>query len=211
MPYISAVLFALSANMDNVAIGVAYGVKGVRIRFGNNLLIALLTSMGTLISMAAGGWLAGILPGWITKWLGSAILIAMGLWFVFTSLHKRFLADSERSQNASSAEVCEEWAEELFHAKEEKQQELTTGYVSTRESFILALALMINNLGFGVGARITGLPIFATSGCTFIISVLLLSLGICLGRHFRGTFFGRYTDLLSGCIIILLGVYELFR
>ena len=43
--WISACLFALSANIDNFPIGIAYGLRGMRIGAGGNLLIACLTSM----------------------------------------------------------------------------------------------------------------------------------------------------------------------
>ena len=42
--WISACLFALSANIDTFPIGIAYGLRGMRIGAGGNLLIACLTS-----------------------------------------------------------------------------------------------------------------------------------------------------------------------
>ena len=42
MHVISAVLFAVSANMDNIPLGIAYGIRGIRISFARNLLIALI-------------------------------------------------------------------------------------------------------------------------------------------------------------------------
>ena len=53
--WISACLFALSANIDNFPIGIAYGLRGMRIGAGGNLLIACLTSLGTAAAMLLGG------------------------------------------------------------------------------------------------------------------------------------------------------------
>ena len=52
--WISACLFALSANIDNFPIGIAYGLRGMRIGAGGNLLIACLTSLGTAAAMLLG-------------------------------------------------------------------------------------------------------------------------------------------------------------
>ena len=37
--WISACLFALSANIDNFPIGIAYGLRGMRIGAGGNLIL----------------------------------------------------------------------------------------------------------------------------------------------------------------------------
>lgn len=286
MHYISAMMFALSANMDNVAIGLAYGIKDVQIRFRSNLLIACLTSLGTLISMEAGATLTALLPEGLATNLGCGLLILMGLWFVVKSLHSRISAALRAHSGEEDEEVYDPFREEaedvsfsglesaalagvpsgLTHTKsgckvvisgapeflsgealqtaaadaaliqaeaamaqvpftqaeaammrtrsagcpDSPKEEFCESYVSWKESFFLALALMINNLGFGVGARIAGLPIAATSVCTFFFSMFLLSAGVYLGKHFSHTFVGRYTDLISGCIIIALGLYEFF-
>ena len=45
--WISACLFALSANIDNFPIGIAYGLRGMRIVACANLLISCLTILCT--------------------------------------------------------------------------------------------------------------------------------------------------------------------
>lgn len=212
MHYISAALFALSANMDNVAIGLAYGIKGVRIRFRSNLLIACLTSLGTFISMAAGAKVTSLLPDRFAANMGCGILILMGFWFIVKSLHNRICTAASAAESASFIIPEKDAPDETAVADTagKKTEKKVEAAVSFRETFILALALMINNLGFGVGAKIAGLPIVATSVCTFFCSLVLLSGGVFLGKHFSDTFFGRYTDLISGCMIIALGVYEFF-
>ena len=68
--WISACLFALSANIDNFPIGIAYGLRGMRIGAGGNLLIACLTSLGTAAAMLLGGGLARADPAGHGKCIG---------------------------------------------------------------------------------------------------------------------------------------------
>ena len=79
-----------------------------------------------------------------------------------------------------------------------------------RESAALAAALMVNNMGLGVGARITGLSIVKTTACTFVCSLILLAGGAAVGRRFGGGHLGRYAGVCSAALIVALGVYELF-
>ena len=82
--------------------------------------------------------------------------------------------------------------------------------MSTRQSLGLALVLMINNMGFGIGANIAGLPIILTSLCTLIFSMVLLIIGVKIGLTFTNNRLGAYSELISGILIVILGIYELF-
>ena len=81
--WISACLFALSANIDNFPIGIAYGLRGMRIGAGGNLLIACLTSLGTAAAMLLGGGLARLIPPDTANALGCMLLVLMGLWMLY--------------------------------------------------------------------------------------------------------------------------------
>jgi len=48
--FISALTFSLSSNLDNMVIGIAYGINKVRIGIISNLIIAFITSTGTFLS-----------------------------------------------------------------------------------------------------------------------------------------------------------------
>ena len=45
---------ALSSNLDNIGVGLAYGTRKVRLPFLSNLIVAVITSCGTLITMLLG-------------------------------------------------------------------------------------------------------------------------------------------------------------
>ncbi len=54
MPALTALLIALSCNLDNVGVGISYGARGIKIPFVTNLFIALITGTGTLLAMVLG-------------------------------------------------------------------------------------------------------------------------------------------------------------
>ena len=141
--WISACLFALSANIDNFPIGIAYGLRGMRIGAGGNLLIACLTSLGTAAAMLLGGGLARLIPPDTANALGCVLLVLMGLWMLYREAQGGMGAPEQPPADAGTR-------------------------LGLRESAALAAALMVNNMGFGVGARITGLSIVKTTACTFV-------------------------------------------
>ena len=50
MHVLSALLFAVSANIDCLAIGLSYGIQSVKIDARSNLIIAVISTAGTLLS-----------------------------------------------------------------------------------------------------------------------------------------------------------------
>ena len=51
---LSALLFGVSSNTDNLVVGMSYGIKKMPIRWSENLIVALITFMGTVLSMILG-------------------------------------------------------------------------------------------------------------------------------------------------------------
>lgn len=189
MHFLSAVLFAFSANMDNLPLGIAYGMRGIHIALSRNLMIAFITSLGTLASMGLGNIITLFVPAKVASAIGSCILITIGLWFIVKPLLVK--ATEEKKE-------------------EEKEEENAIRIITIKESFVLALALMVNNMGFGIGAKIAGLPTVLTTCCTFVCSLFLLAGGVHLGKRFGNGFLGQKSELISGVIIVFLGIYEFF-
>lgn len=96
MHFFSALLFALSANLDNIMIGIAYGIKKIRMRTAANFLIALFTTAGTLISMWAGKLLTAIIPAPAAGKPGAAVLVLLGGTF-FLQKHTAQCASKQKN------------------------------------------------------------------------------------------------------------------
>lgn len=207
MRYLSALLFAVAANMDNVAIGAAYGIKNRTIHFKNNLLIAILTGCGTLFALTAGSLLRSFLPLDMAEYLGCGILILMGLWFSIQAFRRKNSA-AEKYENAQADETAQ--TDETSCWTDKNPDEAEPENMTVQETAALALTLTANNLGFGAAACMAGLHVLSTALLTFLCSILFLSAGIRLGRRLSHTPLGQYSDFVSGITILLLGLYGLF-
>ena len=82
MQLFPSLLFGISASLDALLVGISYGLRKVRIRLWQNLVISLVTLSGTCLSVGLGAWLAPLLPGILSRLAGSLILIFLGLYYI---------------------------------------------------------------------------------------------------------------------------------
>lgn len=191
MHILSAVLFAVSANIDCLAVGLSYGIKTIRIDVKSNLIIAIISTIGTCISMFAGSYITNILSLNMANLIGCIILIIFGGGMICKDIRDRYYPP------ATERDI-------QFYDKD------NSGIIDIKESIALALALTINNVGLGVGASITGLPVIWSCIFTFLISILFIWSSQILGKTCISEYLHNYAAFTSGLLILGLGIYELF-
>lgn len=206
MQFISAFLFAFSANIDNLAVGVTYGIRKLKINLFHSVIIAFMSCLGTFISMLFGKIICKFAPTDITSAIGSFLLIGLGVWSIYES--EKPLKSTDETTEKEQGKLLS--YDDLIN-KPEKADLDNSGYIDFKESLILGLALALNNMGMGIGGSIIGLNIFITSLLTFILSILFISLGCYLGKKITSSYLGKLSGILAGFIIIGLGIYELLK
>lgn len=191
MHIISTVLFAISANIDCLAVGLSYGIKTIQIDVKSNFIIAFISTIGTCLSMLSGSYITRILSLKMANSIGCIILIILGGGMIFKDIkNRRYPSNTEKDIR--------------FYDKD------NSGIIDIKESIALAFALTINNVGLGIGASITGLPVFWSCLFTFLISLLFIWSSQILGKTCISKYLHTYAALSSGFLILLLGIYELF-
>lgn len=86
MHIFSAVLYAVSANIDALSIGIAYGIKKTHINHQKNFMIAFITMIGTYGAMRFGHFLTNYISLSLADFLGSSLLLLIGIYTVVKSL-----------------------------------------------------------------------------------------------------------------------------
>lgn len=193
-------LFAISSNVDNLTIAVAYRLHGLKIDTRANLLISIVTGCCTWLSMAAGSSAAHhYLSEAAAAYLGAALLIGVGLWFMLDELLKK---RSRSWKTRASRYLC--CLEPYFWMRTAQDQT-----VSIHEMFILALLLSVNNLGSGIGASMMGIPPLGTAVLVGLFSLLSIRVGQLAGASPFTVRFSKIMPWLAGGILIALGFYEI--
>lgn len=183
MWFLSALLFGISASLDALILGISHGLRGIHIKLESNLIISLITLLGTCLSVGFGERLVLLLPESVNTWIGSITLIGYGLFYIikFTiNLPKKYTVKPEKNENDGNNGI------------------IATGVI-----------LSLNNIGIGLGASIAGLRLLPAAVSTFAFSFLFLFAGNHLGRSRLSSLLGKTADPISGLLLIGLGVWEL--
>lgn len=200
---LSALLFSISSNLDNIVVGIAYGIKKIKIGVIANIIIAAVTTIGTFLSMSVGSYISTFLPQSVTNALGAVVIIFLGIYFVAQSIIK--LRNNTKSNELALKDITDmiEYAE--------KSDLDDSGNINIKEALLIAFGLTFNNLGTGVAASITGVSIQFTVIATFILSIITIIIGEAIGNHILGEILGKYAPLISGILLIILGIIEFFN
>ncbi|MFA4901895.1 MAG: sporulation membrane protein YtaF [Desulfobaccales bacterium] len=207
-------LLALACSLDNIGIGIAYGVRRISIPFGTNLLIALLTAGGTLLVMLSGHLVTRLIHPQTAILLGGVIIILAGAWVVLQeTVFRQPLRPPEELHMIALAGVPEvSLLKKIFMILDNPfiADRDFSGHIDLREGLILGLALLLNNLPIGLVAGLLGLSPLLISLSVISLSILTIWVGIstgyCLGTHWMG----RLSGPISGLILIIIGAYEIW-
>lgn len=201
--FFASLLFGISASLDALLVGIGYGIRGTRIRLWQNLVISLITLLGTCLSVGLGHRLTGLLPELVGRYAGSLILILMGVYYIVRWITAVWRRPGTHEAHEASAE--------------NPRREISSASVSSAfpclkltEVFALSLTLSLNNLSAGLSASLAGLTLVPAGISTLTCSVLFLFAGNRLGRNPVLQLAGKGADPISGGLLIGLGIVQLF-
>jgi putative sporulation protein YtaF len=188
----SIIFLVIAINLDNLWVGIAYGLKKVKISFTSNLVIALLSGLAILLSIVVGKSLLLIIPQNISNILGGGIVFIIGFWTIISF-----------NENTAPIESLNEVMNEPYAADSDN-----SGDISIREAIILGTALAVNCLTAGFGAGISGIGLAAITGASMLFSIVSISLGNYLGIHHINL--GNKGNIIAGILLCITGIYEMF-
>lgn len=200
--FFSSLLFGISASLDALLVGAGYGIRGIRIRSWQNLLISLITLFGTCLSVGLGHRLVKFLPGAAGNYMGSLILILLGVYYIVKwavpFLRNRVPETAGPGPGDPSREITS------------ASLPAASPPLRLGEVFALSLTLSLNNLSAGLSASLAGLAMLPAGVSTFLCSVLFLYAGNSLGRNPVLQLAGKAADPLSGVLLAGLGIVQFF-
>jgi len=208
MKILSILLFAICSSSDNLIVGLSYGAKKVRINFLINFMISFISCIGTFLAMLFGRALLQFIPIKCSNIIGSGILILFGIYLLVNWLRKDI--DSKKNAEEVNIDISEYQRYENALKNPEIIDTNDSKTIDFKEAIVLGTVLCLNNIGLGIGASITGLNIYMTSISSLIFSLVFIPIGCYIGEKVLSDKLSRYSEIISICIILILGIYELF-
>lgn len=204
MHIISLIFLSLAANLDNLSISLAYGIKKVRIPLLSNIVISSASGIITLITCIFGYYLRGVIPDHLCNIIGGCLISIMGIWTII-----EFFLGKKKEKSSSffiNSDNHGDYLNILQHPREADMD--FSGDISIKESVILGIALALNCFATGLGAGMTGLNAFAIAMLTIIFSFVSIYLGLKIGRKCAASWLGDKASIIAGLLLIVMGLYE---
>lgn len=121
-----AALLVLAVSADGVAVGAAYGLRGIRIPWSSLAIVGLASNLAALLAVGGGRFLTAWLSPRGAARLGAVILLILGVWYLL------------RPQTGVAADLDR------------------SGRLDWPEAAILGLSLALDAVAAGVGLALTG-------------------------------------------------------
>ena len=205
---------ALACSLDTIGIGIAFGVRKLNVPFATNLLIAVLTTVGTLVVMVGGHLVTRLIQPQTATLIGGAIIIVAGAWVILQETIWRQPEQPLEELQLIALEgipAVSFWKKILmildnpFIADQD-----FSGHIDLKEGVILGLALLLNNLPVGLVAGLLGLSPLLIAVSVISLSILTIWIGISTGFFLGHHWLGRLSGPISGVILIMIGAYEIW-
>ncbi|MDR0266665.1 sporulation membrane protein YtaF [Paenibacillus sp.] len=210
MAWLMILGLAISSSIDNLGVGITYGIRGIRIRFLSNVVISIICFLFSAAGIYFGQWVSKVLPGIFPLLLGAFLLAIIGIRIILLAVPRR----PKNVQQPENGETTKKGWRGILKNPETADWD-QSGDIGWAETIVLGIALSANALTSGLGAGLLGLPPVYIALTAAIASFITVWLGVILGAkvaHIRiGSFsLGQFGTLISGVLLLLIAINTFF-
>ncbi|WP_042346497.1 manganese efflux pump [Bacillus massiliigorillae] len=188
MHIITIILVGLAANLDNLGIGLAYGIKKTKIPLLSNIVIAVISMIVTYIAVITGNTITHYISTTTANLLGSILLCIIGIWTILAPVFSK-------PTPFENPEYID-WDQNQI--------------ISAKEAIYLGFTLSLNCLATGIAIGANNISPLWTVVSIGLFSLITIGIGSKFGYILAKTVFGKHSTTISGVFLILIGLYEIF-
>ena len=220
--FLHALILTISSSIDSLGIGITYGIRNTTISFIARIILFAIAFIVSIISILLGCTFKGIFSPNIIEYIGSFILILMGIFIFMQSVNKKNISD-KRINNLIDKKLNEQQKIYSFFIKclgitvQILKNPTSSDFdksntIDAKEAVFLGLALSLDS--FGVGMSFGMIENFTFYFPLFIslFQLFFLNFGNFLGKKLCN--FSKIPDnfwsVLSGILLIIIGLFKIF-
>ena len=195
---------ALTNNVDNIGVRIAYSIRGIRISTRINLWIAAITFVISYCAALSGTMISGFISKQLSSQLAMLLLSGIGSWMIIEIIIKR------RGSHTGDRDDGKEENTPLHVLLNPQDADMDNSkHIDFREATLLGIALSLNNVGGGVSAGMIGLDSFWVGLLSAALSFIALWAGNYVSEFFVRFDLSDKATVASGLILIAIGVYPM--
>lgn len=209
---LSPVFLAIALSIDGFGVGLAYGLKKIKLSIIPIFLIAIISAITMMFAIFLGHTIADFVPSHLGKMIGGTILIIIGIWQLiegWKNYRLKKLATNNKINSLLLIFNIEIFGLILQVMREPGRADVDdSGEINCKEALLLGIALNIDAIGAGLGAGIArySLLLIPTVAITLFIA---LSLGLFLGKKYAKSILGEKGYILPGLLLIIIGIINM--
>ena len=215
-----AMLMAIALSLDGFGVGLAYGLRRIRIPMSSLIAIALCTVFAMGISMLFGSWVTSWLSFIPARLLGATILLTLGVFQLARAIWNGQRDNFPEAVPAMAVAMQKPVLEPIFRFQLSLFgfviQVLKTpaiadvdgsGGISLRESLLLGSALAMDAFASGIGAAMAGMTL-SVIGLVALTQIMMLRFGQQMAGKIPENWIAK-AEYLPGVVLILVGLGKL--
>jgi putative sporulation protein YtaF len=217
---VGIIILSVVSSLDNFAVGLSYAVNKKIISIISNSCLSVTNAITTLITMILGNKISNYIDADIATTIGASIFIVLGLIDItkfllplFVSLcrqaskKKLSLDENEGSSESLLIKNNKKHSSSSFSSSSFSSSETTIiQSIGWKELILLAFGLSFTNIASGIAAGFAGYPIVPVVLLVLISSFVLCIMGQLIGRCFGSIIDEQYVSLISGCVLLFVGL-----
>ena len=213
---LNCLFLAISSSIDSLGIGITYGIKNTKITMGAKSILFFISFIISIISIYFGNLLKYIFPDFLIHYLGSFLLILMGLFMCFQSVKvskQEYKIENDKTLKISDTEKIYSFFIKCLGItikiiKNPSSSDLDkSNVIDSKEALFLGLALSLDSFCIGIGFSMLNTFSIIFPLLTSCFQLFFLSLGNYCGKKLYS--FSKLPDniwsTISGILLIIIG------
>ncbi|WP_416199045.1 MAG: sporulation membrane protein YtaF [Sporanaerobacter sp.] len=205
---LESLFIVVAICIDSLAIGIAYGMKKIKIPIKSLFMINIICTGILAIAMFLGDVAKKFLSGQLPTIISFLILLFIGIYFLVEGLINFFAKKSKESKKKfeikfSNVKIIIDVVVDCTKADMNK-----SGDIDLKEAFYLGMALSLDALGIGFGSALGNINYIQVLVLSFVFNMAIILIGLFLGEKFVSKSKMEFS-WISGLILILLALCKL--
>ena len=179
--FLNTFLLAISSSIDSLGISITYGLRHTKLLKKSKIILFLISIFITFLSGIIGNILKNTLSSNVCEFIGSALLLCMGLFIIIQTNEHEISFDFDNSND-----------------------------ISPKEAIFLGIALSLDSLCIGIGGSTIGINVYLFSVLVAVLQYFFLSIGNYFGIHLTkfSSIPQSFWSKISGILLILIGLIK---
>ena len=213
---LNCLFLAISSSIDSLGIGITYGIKNTKITMGAKSILFFISFIISIISIYFGNLLKYIFPDFLIHYLGSFLLMLMGLFMCFQSLkiskQEYKVKDVQNLKISDAEKIYSFFIKCLGITIKIIKNPISSDFdksniIDSKEACFLGLALSLDSFCIGIGFSMLNTFSMFFPVLTSCFQLFFLSLGNYFGKKLYSL--NKLPDniwsTISGIFLIIIG------